>query len=82
MRIMRGLAGLLVATLIAGCSASAREGWTKPGMTQQELDRDTADCLVQAQSVVGSAQGPRTSVNQDRYRRCMQERGYTLGPAS
>ena len=82
MTIRRALATLLAVGLLAGCSASAREGWTKPGMTQQELDRDTADCLVQAQSVVGSAQGPRTSVNQDRYRRCMQERGYTLGAGS
>ena len=82
MTIPRALAILLAAALVAGCGSSARDGWTKPGMTKEQLDRDTADCLVQAQSVVGSAQGPRTTVDQDRYRRCMQSRGYTAGSGS
>jgi hypothetical protein len=70
----------VILALLAGCSSSSREGWTKPGGSEQELGRDTSDCLAQAQTTGGGLQGPRIVVDQDRYRRCMIERGYTVSP--
>lgn len=64
---------------LAGCGASSG-GWTKPGMTEQGLNRDTMECLTDSSMMVpGGAMGPRESVDQDRYRRCMAERGYSAG---
>jgi hypothetical protein len=66
--------------LLAGCSSTS-DGWTKTGMTKEELDQDTASCLLNARATVPSREGPRIIVDQDRYRRCMADRGYTAGPA-
>lgn len=67
---------------LAACGASSSGGWTKPGMTEQQLGRDTMECLSDSSFMVpGGPMGPRESVDQDRYRRCMGERGYTAGPA-
>jgi len=67
-------------TVLAGCSSTS-DGWTKAGMTKEGLDQDTADCLLNSRSTVPSREGPRIIVDQDRYRRCMADRGYTAGPA-
>jgi hypothetical protein len=78
---VRPLAGLLVLVLLGGYAGSASGGWSKPGGSEQQLSRDTADCLTAAQTVVGGgAQGPRTVVQQDRDRRCMEDRGYPETP--
>jgi hypothetical protein len=78
---VRRLAGLAVLALLGGCAGSASGGWSKPGGSEQQLGRDTADCLSAAQTLVGGGtQGPRTVVQQDRYRRCMENRGYTETP--
>ena len=76
------LAALLIALgMLAGCASSASEGWMKPGATEEQINRDSADCLFDAQSTVpGGSQGPRMVVNQDRYRQCMANRGYTARP--
>jgi hypothetical protein len=50
-------------------------------VTEQERGRDTLDCLNNARRVTPGPGGPVEQVNQDRYRRCMTERGYTSGPA-
>jgi hypothetical protein len=72
---------LIVLGVLAGCASSASEGWTKPGATEEQANRDSADCLFDAQSVVpGGSQSPRMVVNQDRYRQCMTNRGYTARP--
>lgn len=60
---------------LAGCGGSSSGGWTKPGMTEQQLNRDTMECLTDS-SMMGPAG---RSVDQDRYRRCMAGRGYTAG---
>jgi len=67
--------------LLAGCT-SASDGWTKPGMTPEQLNQDTASCLLDSSHVVPSREGPRNTVDQDRYRRCMADRGYTAGSAN
>jgi hypothetical protein len=72
---------LVLATGLTGC-ASSGDTWTKPGVTEQERGRDTLDCLTEAKRVTPGVGGPPVeTVNQDRYRRCMTDRGYTSGPA-
>ena len=75
------LTALVLAGLLAGCAASKSDDWAKPGATQEQMGRDTADCLLQAQIVQSGPQGPRTTIMQDQYRECMTTRGYTAGPA-
>jgi len=62
--------------LLGGCGSSSG-GWVKPGATEQQLGQDTASCLTEARYVAASREGPRTTVDQDRYRRCMTDRGYS-----
>jgi hypothetical protein len=50
-------------------------------VTEQQRGRDTLDCLTEAKRVTPGPGGAVETVNQDRYRRCMTERGYTSGPA-
>jgi len=79
---MRSLVvGLAVLGLLAGC-ASSSPGWTKAGASEQQVGKDTNDCLAAAQMTVSGRPGepPRTVVQQDRYRRCMAERGYAETP--
>jgi hypothetical protein len=71
------LVALVVAGLLAGCASSKSDDWSKPGATQQQIGRDTADCLLQAQIVTSGPQGPRTTIQQDQYRECMTSRGYS-----
>ena len=79
-------AGLLVFGVLAGCTSSASQGWTKPGATEEQVNRDSADCQFNAQSMApggvapGVSRGPGMVVDQDRYRQCMASRGYTVGP--
>ena len=78
---MRSLVvGLAVLGLLAGCASSSSDGWTKAGASQQDLARDELHCLAQARMLGGGAQGPRAVIQQDRYRRCMVERGGAEGP--
>lgn len=72
--------GLLAAVaVLAGC-ASDSPRWAKPGATEEQVNRDSADCLTAARSVAPGRDGPRTVINQDRYRQCMVNRGYTEAP--
>jgi hypothetical protein len=50
-------------------------------VTAQQRDRDTLGCLTEAKRITPGPGGPVETVNQDRYRRCMTDRGYTSGPA-
>lgn len=73
------VASLLTAGLLAGCASSSGANWTKPGVSEQQIGKDTADCLAQAQIIRSGPQGPQTTIEQDRYRRCMTDRGYVAG---
>lgn len=79
---MRKIAALLIMVgLGAGCASSASEGWTKPGATKEQANKDSADCLFDAQTVrSGGAAGPAITVDQVKYRQCMANRGYSAGP--
>ena len=72
---------LVLSAWLAGCTSSGGDTWTKPGVTEQQRGRDTLDCMTEAKRVTMGPGGPVETVNQDRYRRCMMERGYTSGPA-
>jgi hypothetical protein len=65
----------------SGCASSASDGWTKPGATAEQANRDSADCLFASERVVPGRDGPRRVVDQDRYRQCMVNRGYAERPA-
>ncbi|HSE03211.1 MAG TPA: hypothetical protein VLK35_03560 [Methylomirabilota bacterium] len=78
--MIRKTALLLLLGVVAGCASSSSDGWTKPGATADEIKRDSADCLLKAQTVAPGREGPRTIVDQERYRQCMANRGYTPGP--
>ena len=72
---------LMLSSVLAGCASSGSDTWAKPGVTEQQRGRDTLDCLTEAKRVTPGPGGPVEQVNQDRYRRCMMDRGYTSGPA-
>ena len=78
---MRRLVALVVLPALGlGCfigCGSTSGGWTKPGATEEQVGRDTLDCRNDASTTVAGREGPRQVVNQDRYRRCMTDRGYT-----
>jgi hypothetical protein len=71
---------VLALVMLAGCASGQGDGWTKPDMTEEQLGRDTLQCLTQAQQIVPQMDGPRTTIDQDRYRRCMEALGYTGAP--
>jgi hypothetical protein len=76
------IAGLLVGIgLVAGCSSSSSPRWAKPGATEEQINRDSADCLTASRSTAPGPSGPRMVINQERYRACMANRGYTEGAA-
>jgi hypothetical protein len=66
-----------LAVLAAGCASTQSNGWTKANMTQEQLERDKTECLMQARQVMPSAEGPRMKLDYPRYERCMAARGYT-----
>jgi hypothetical protein len=76
---MRTLLTLLMALAVLGGCGSSGSTWTKAGVTEQEQKRDTLDCLDQARSMMMGREGPRPVIDQDRYRGCMANRGYTMG---
>jgi hypothetical protein len=80
---MRTLPALLVAlALLAGCASTESDGWTKPGMTEEQLARDRMECLGEARQMVPSMEGPRMRVDYPRYQRCMASRGYSAAPSN
>ncbi len=76
---MRKLAvSLVLGGMLAGCASSASDEWTKAGATKEQANKDSADCLFEAQTVrPGGPAGPTITVNQVQYRQCMANRGYT-----
>lgn len=68
---------LAAVLLMAGC-ASDSYVYTKPGATTEQKERDKTDCLFDSRITTQGPNGPQIRVNQDRYRRCMTDKGYTL----
>jgi hypothetical protein len=66
---------LILLGTLAGCASSASDEWTKPGGTREQANKDSADCLFDAQTVRGA--GAAITVDQVKYRQCMANKGYT-----
>jgi hypothetical protein len=75
---------VVVAVVTLAACASGTSGtsnaWARPGMTEEELSNDTIHCLSEARGTFAAARGPRATVDQSRYQRCMQDRGYSASP--
>ena len=69
---------LATALLMAGCASSDPYVYTKPGATTEQKERDKTDCLFDSEETTRGPGRPPITVNQDRYRRCMTDKGYTL----
>lgn len=68
-KMRRALIAVLAVGL-AGCTASQFE---RPDTTQQHMDKDKYECELTARTANAGR-----SVQQDLYRRCMGQRGYSL----
>jgi hypothetical protein len=69
----------LIAVVMLGGCASTDYVYTKAGATQEQKEIDKTNCLVDARTIAqGPGGGPTERVDQDRYRRCMTGKGYTL----
>lgn len=77
---MRWLPSLVlpVMALAMGCASTGEVEWVKANTTDEQRQRDKADCMLESTDTVPSAQGPRRRLNQDRYHRCLEARGYQL----
>jgi hypothetical protein len=76
-----GVPALLLALVaVGGCASSETTPSTSPA-TQDAKSRDTLECMNMSREVRSTPQGPRTTINQDRYQQCMKERGHVSAPA-
>jgi hypothetical protein len=70
--------GLLVVSILAGCSTSEPIVYVKPGVTASQQKADRTACF---EASIGAIQDPRPSplppVDREAYARCMQTKGYT-----
>ena len=73
------VAVLCLMAVLAGCETT--EQWVKPGASDAERDRDRAICFNESYDTMPSAHRAQRVLNQDRYQRCMGERGYTVKKA-
>lgn len=71
---------LLVALMAVGGCASSETAPSSSPATEGDRNRDTMDCMNVAREVRSGPQGPRTTINQDRYQECMRERSYGTAP--
>lgn len=69
---------LAAVLLMTGCASSDPYVYTKPGATTEQKERDKTDCLFDSRVTTQGPDGPQIRVNQDLYRRCMTDKGYTL----
>jgi len=66
---------LLLSLIVVGGCASSETTPSGSAATEDVKGRDTMECMNLARQVRQSPQGPRTTVDQDRYQQCMAERG-------
>jgi hypothetical protein len=70
--------GLLVVSILAGCSASGPTVLVKPGVTPSQQKADRAACV---EASIGAIQEPRPSplppVDREAFERCMRTKGYS-----
>ncbi len=89
MRLLATTALLITAGLLGACGTNQIKGWSKPGGTQEQKDRDMAECDYDAsKSTTGSMRAPRNTdeavgdgvvrgmEKSDLIKQCMRLRGY------
>ena len=69
---------LAALALCAGCASSNTSEWVKAGVTDEQREKDKNDCLFDSTETAPGAGGAQRRLNQDRYRRCLEGKGYTL----
>jgi hypothetical protein len=74
------MALLLAWMAIGGCASSKTAPSSSPATEDGAKNRDTMECMNVAREVRSSPQGPRTTIDQDRYQQCMRERGHVSAP--
>jgi uncharacterized protein YceK len=87
MDLLRHIVVALAAVLIAGCGSLVRETWEKPGVTQQNVNRDVSDCdrVASVDPTHGQEQGAfgfSVRRNERAFTACMRSRGYELRTSS
>ena len=60
----------------AGCATSESTPASAATPTSDAERQDTMDCMGMARTTSPGRDGPRITVNRDRYERCMTERGH------
>jgi len=70
---MKRVACLLSMLLLAACAGSE---WSKPNAGEAELHQDSSACLLEAERITHAKNQFNLQKQQDRYARCMQERGW------
>jgi len=65
----------LVLALTMGCSSTSQE-WVKPGVSEAQRSRDKNECLLSSHQTMAGIQNPGSRLDQDAYRRCMENLGY------
>ena len=69
---------MILAVLAAGCASSTQSTeWTKANASQEQIERDRSECLLEARQITPSPDGPRMRMDYPRYERCMTARGYS-----
>ena len=80
----RRLIWLAFVLVLAGCAASGRQTWYKPGGTQREFDIDARECEVIArqQATAEGERGQRYApeVYAERYEQCLGRMGWSRTP--
>jgi hypothetical protein len=70
--------GLLVVSILVGCSTSEPIVYVKPGVTASQQKADRTAC---AEASIGAISDPRPSplppIDREAFARCMQTKGYT-----
>ena len=80
--VQRHLVILNIVVILTGCGSAAQYVYSKPGVTEEQRERDKAECLFGSTETVPGRDGPGRRVNTARYERCMADRGYTLEKAT
>jgi hypothetical protein len=69
---------LPLVALAIGCASTGGVEWVKANTTDEQRERDKSECWLASTDTLPSVQGRRRVLNQDRYRRCLESRGYQL----
>ncbi len=77
----QAIVGLLLMVAAIGCGLGVRYVYEKPGVSDEQRQRDESECREPATvTVAGSYGSSRQTFDQSRFNRCMADRGYAVRP--